>query len=182
MWLKKSLEQFTGQIKKAKKVSGSQKRTFHKGPYENPKNKILSQFPCMSENFFWIYWLSSYNPANTRLDEDVLKTFWRCLSSSSSEDVFKTPSRRLYQDEYVRLSLTSSEDVFKTSWSRPIYSPWLYVFKTSSRRFQDVFKTFSRPLQHVWQKRLQDIFKAFWRRLQNVFKTSSRRPQGVSSS
>ena len=30
------------------------------------------------------------NPANIRLDEDVLKTFWRRLSSSSSEGVFKT--------------------------------------------------------------------------------------------
>ena len=42
-------------------------------------------------------------PANIRLDEDVL----RRLSSSSSEDVFKTSSRRLDQDQYVRLSLTS---------------------------------------------------------------------------
>ena len=38
------------------------------------------------------------------------------------------------------------EDVLKTSWSRPIYSSWPYIFKTSSRRFQDVL-----------QKRLQDI-------------------------
>ena len=50
------------------------------------------------------------NPANIRLDEDVLKT--------SFVFVFR---RRLDQDEYVHLSLTSSEDVFKTSWSRPIY-------------------------------------------------------------
>ena len=80
-------------------------------------------------------------PANIRLDEDVLKTSWRHLSSSSLEDVFKTSSRRLDQDEYVCLSLTSSEDVFKTSWSRPIYSTWTSckkVFKTSSRRLQDV--------------------------------------------
>ena len=63
------------------------------------------------------------------------------------------------------------EDVFKTSWSRPIYSSWPYVFKTSSRRFQDVFKTSSR--------RLQDVFKTFSRRLQDVFKTSSRRLQDV---
>ena len=76
----------------------------------------------------------SFIPANICLDEDV----------------FKTSSRRLGQDEYVRLSLTSSEDVLKTSWSRPIYSSWLYIFKTSSRRLakrssrhlQDVFKTF----------------------------------------
>ena len=95
----------------------------------------------------------SNNPANIRLDEDVLKT--------SFVFVF---GRRLDQDEYVRLSLASSEDVFKTSWSRPIYSSWLYVFKTSSRR-----------LAKTSSKRLQDVLK-------NVFKTSSRRLQDVSSS
>ena len=59
----------------------------------------------------------------------------------------------------------------KTSWSRPIYSSWPYVFKTSSRRLQNVFKTCSR--------RLQDVFKTSSRRLA---KTSSRHFQGVSSS
>ena len=111
---------------------------------------------------------SSINlPANIRLDEDVLKTSWRHLWSSSSEDVSKTSSRRLDQDEYIRLNHTSSEDVFKTSREN--------VFKTSSRRFQDVFKTSSRRLQDVLQKRLQDIFKTFWKRLQDIFKTFSRR-------
>ena len=87
-------------------------------------------------------------------------SWWRRLSSSSS--------RRLDQDEYVRLSLMSSEDVFKTSWSRPIYSSWLYVFKTSSRRFQDVFKT-----------SCKNVFKTSSRRLAKI---SSRRFQDVSSS
>ena len=91
-------------------------------------------------------------PANIRLDEDVLKT--------SFVFVF---TRRL-QDEYVRLSLTSSEDVFKTSWSRPIYLSWPYVFKTSSRRLQDVFKTFSRRLQDIFKTSCKDIFKTFSRR------------------
>ena len=67
----------------------------------------------------------------------------------------KTSSRRLGQDQYIRLGYTSS------------------------RRLQDVFKTFSRRLQDVLQKRLQDIFKTSSRRLQNVFKTSSRRLQDV---
>ena len=65
---------------------------------------------------------------SSRRLQDVFKT-----SSRPLQGVFKTSSRRLDQDEYVRLSLTSSEDVFKTSWSRPIYSSWPYVFKTSSR-------------------------------------------------
>ena len=134
--------------------------------------------------------ISTTDPANIRLDEDVLKTSLRRLSSSSSEDVFKTSWRRLDQDEYVCLSLTSSEDVFKTSWSRPIYSSWLYVFKTSSRRFQDVFKTScknvfktsSRRLQDVLQRYLQDVFKTYHQvklflltNLRDVFNTFLRR-------
>ena len=84
-----------------------------------------------------------------------------------------------------RLSSSSSEDVFKTSWLRPIYSSWPYVFKRSSRRLlQDVFKTSSRHFEDVFKtslKRLQDLFKTFWRRLQDVFKTSSRRSAKISS-
>ena len=106
-----------------------------------------------------------------------------------NEDVLKTSfvvvfRRRLDQDEYVRLSFTSSEDVFKTSWSRPIYSSWPYVFKTSSRRFQDVlprclqdvFKTSSRRLAKTSSRHLQDVFKTSSRRLA---KTSSRHLQDV---
>ena len=91
-------------------------------------------------NFFFIFQYESYFllghfyfncPANIRLYEDVLKT--------SYIFVFKTSSRRLDQDEYVRLSLTSSEGVFKTS-SKCFQD----VLKTSSRHLQDVFKTSSR--------------------------------------
>ena len=82
----------------------------------------------------------------------------------------------------------SLEDVFrlrlqKTSWSRPIYSSWSYVFKTSSRRFQDVFKTPSRRLAKTSSRRLA---KTSSRHLQDVllrhlFKTSSRRLAKTSS-
>ena len=68
-------------------------------------------------------------PANIRLDEDVLKT--------SFVFVFKTSSRRLDQDEYVRLSLTSSrllQDVFKTYYR-------VKVFLVT--QFQDIFETYS---------------------------------------
>ena len=75
--------------------------------------------------------------------------------------LMKTSSRRLDQDEYIHLTHRSSEDVFKTSWSRPIYSSWSYVFKTSLRRLA---KTSSRHLE--------DVFKTFSRRLQDIFKTS----------
>ena len=91
----------------------------------------------------------------------------------------KTSSRRLDEDEYVLINHTSSEDVFKTSWSRPIYSSWLYVFKTSSRRFQDVFKTSCKNVFKTSSRRLQDVFKTSsrrlantsWRHLQDVLKT-----------
>ena len=89
--------------------------------------------------------------------------------------LMKTSSRRLDEDEYILINHTSSEDVFKTSWSRPIYSSWLYIFKTSSRRFQDVFKTSSRHFQDVFKtssRRFQDVFKASSRHLQDVFKTN----------
>ena len=92
-----------------------------------------------------------------------MKTSWRRLWSSSTEDVLiktnifallirlqKTSSRRLHQDQHIRLG------------------------HTSSRRFQDVFKTFSRHLQDIFKmfwKRLQDVFKTFRKRLQDVFKT-----------
>ena len=106
----------------------------------------------------------------------LMKTSWRRLPSSSSEDVSKTSSRRLDQDEYIRFSLMSSKDIFKTSWWRLIYSSWSYVSKTSSRRLQDIFKMSSKHLQDVLQKRLQDVLR---KRLQKLFKTSSRRFEGI---
>ena len=82
-------------------------------------------------------------PPNIRLDEDVFRLRLQ-----------KTSSRRLDQDEYLRISNTSSGDVCKTSWSRPIYSSWLYVFKTSCK---NVFKTSSRPLAKISSKCFQDV-------------------------
>ena len=106
-----------------------------------------------------------------RLIPSKHSSWWRRL-----EDVFclrlqKTSSRRLDQDEYVRLSLTSSEDVFKTSSRRLGQDQYIRLGYTSSRRLQDVFKTSSR--------RLQDIFKTSSRRLQDIFKTPSRRFEEV---
>ena len=89
----------------------------------------------------------------------LMKTSWRRLSTSSSDDTFKIPSRRLQQDEYIRLSHALSEDVFKTSWSRPIISSWPYVFTKSSRRFQDIFKTSSRRLQNDFKTSCKNVFK-----------------------
>ena len=135
-------------------------------------------------------------PANILLDEDVLKNIWRRLSSSPSEDVFRTFSTCFDQDEYIRLSHTSSEDVFKTSSRRFAQKQYIRlghasdVFKTlstspaktSSRHLQDVLKTFWARLQDVFKASLrrfktssrhfQDVFKRSWRRLQDIIKTS----------
>ena len=73
----------------------------------------------------------------------------------------KMSSRRLGQDQYIRLGHTSSRHLQD-------------VFKTSSRRFEEVFKTPSRRLAKILQessKRLQDL----------PAKISSRRFQDVSS-
>ena len=83
--------------------------------------------------------------------------------------------RRLDQDEDVRLSLTSSEDVFKTSSRRLGEDQYIRLGHTSSRRLQDVFKTSSRRLAKTSSRHLQDVFKTFWKRLQDIFKTFSRR-------
>ena len=105
---------------------------------------------------------------------NVLKITLRNKGNRESKQTFvlmKTSSRRLDQDEYIRLSQTSSEDIFKTSWSWSIYSSWPYaslqdVFKTPSRRLQGVFKTSSRHLD--------DVFKTSSKRLQDILKMSSR--------
>ena len=121
---------------------------------------------------------------------DIYKLFKNNPSKHSSwwrrlEDFLKTSFvfvfRRRLQDVLIKTNMFALalrlQDV---SWSRPIYLSWPYVFKTSSRRLQDVFKTFSRHLQ--------DVLKTSWRRLQRsssplqgVFKTSLRRPAKISS-
>ena len=92
----------------------------------------------------------------------LIKTSWRRLSSSSSEDVFMTSSISLDEDQIIVLVRRLQ-----------------HVFKTSSRRLQDVFKTSSRHLQN--------LFKTFWRPLtktssRSLVKISSRCFQEVSSS
>ena len=131
-------------------------------------------------------------PANIRLDEGVLKTSFVFVFRRRLQDV-------LIKTNMFALALRL-QGVFKTSWSRPLYSSWPYVFKTSSirlaktssRRFEDVFKTSSkrlqdlfkapsRHLQHVLQRYLQNVFKTSSRPLQGAFKTSSTRLAKISS-
>ena len=116
---------------------------------ESPSHMIKNAFHLTLKVIFvlkifkFLIWLFGHVPAN------LMKTSWRCL-----EDVFglrlqKTSSRRLDQDEYIRLTHTSSEDVFKT-FPRCLQD----IFKTSSRCFENVFKTSSRHLQ--------DVFKTYY--------------------
>ena len=115
-------------------------------------------------------------PANIRLDEDVLKTsfvfvFRRRLDQDEyvclSLNLQKTSSRRLGQDQYIRLGYTSSrrlQDVFKTSSRR--------LAKTSSRHLQDVFKTSCKNVFKTSSRRLRHVLKKSSRCLQDIFKTS----------
>ena len=93
-----------------------------------------------------------------------MKTSWRRLSSSFSEDVLiktnifalltclrKTPLRRL-QDILIKTNI--------------------FVLAI---HLHDVFKTFPRRIQDIFKTSCQDVFKSFWRRVQDIFKTSSRR-------
>ena len=103
-------------------------------------------------------------PANIDLDKDFLKTSWRRLLSLSSEDVLKTFSRRLDQDEYIRLIHTSSEDVLMKN------NIFVLVIRLQafSRQLQDIFKTTSRHVQDILLGHLQDVLQIC---LQYVFKT-----------
>ena len=103
----------------------------------------------------------------TRLQDVLIKTNIFALALRLQ----KTSSRRLGQDQYIRLGYTSSrriQDVFKTSsrclqvvLPRRLQDVLKNVFKTSSRGPQDVLRTFSRHLQDILQRYLQDVFKTY---------------------
>ena len=110
------------------------------------------------------------------------------LMNTSSVFVFR---RRLDQDEYIRLSYSSAEDVLIKTSIFILAICLQVVFKTFSRRLQDVlqkhiqdtFKTSSRRLAKTSSRCLQNVFKTstktFPRHLQDVLKTSSRRLQDI---
>ena len=106
----------------------------------NVFNYIFYERKMSQPKYHWVEKKYLGTPQQTFV---LMKTSWRRLSSLSSDDVFKTSSRRF-------------QDIFKTS-SRCFED----VFKTSSRPLQGVFKMSSRHLQDVLQRYLQDIFKAY---------------------
>ena len=92
-------------------------------------------------------------------------SWWRRLEGVLKTSFVFVFRRRLDQDEYVRLSLTSSEDVFKTSSRR-----FQDVFKTSSRRLaktssrrlaktssRRLAKTSSRSFAKISSRCFQDV-------------------------
>ena len=107
----------------------------------------------------------------------LMKTSWRRLSSLSSEDVLiktnmfalalrlqKTSSRRLGQDQYIRLGYTSSrrlQDVFKTSSRRLAKTSSRHLQDVLPRRLQDVFKTSSRHVANTSWRHFQDVLKTY---------------------
>ena len=120
-----------------------------------------------------------------------MEAFKKYKPSKHSSFAFVFRSR--LEDVFIKTNIfTLLIHLQKTSWSRAIYSPWKYVFKTSSRRLQNVFKTSSRRFEDVFkasstlfqnvfktssrylQKRLQDIFKTSSRRFEDVFETFAR--------
>ena len=110
-----------------------------------------------------LFYVSTIFPANIRLGEDVLKTFWRRLQDVFSVTFFRLP-RRLEDIIARRFANTSwrrlediLQDVLKTSWRHFRKTYCKYVLKTSSRRLQEVLadeKCYA-----------EDVFKTSWRRL-----------------
>ena len=96
---------------------------------------------------------------------DTQQTF--VLMKTSLRRLQKMSSRRLDQDENIRLNHTSSEEVFKTSSRCFGQDQYIGLGHTSSRRLQHVFSVtifrLPRRLQNVFARRLQDFFKTSWK-------------------
>ena len=132
-------------------------------------------------------------PANIRLDEEVLKTSFAFVFRRRLQDVLiktniftilirlqKTSSRRLDQDQYIRLGHMSSrrlQDVFR----RLAKISSKHLQDVLEKRLQDIFKTSSRRLANASSRHLQDVFKTPLRCFEDVFKTSPRRLAKMSS-
>ena len=128
-------------------------------------------------------------PANIRLDEDVLKTSWRRLLSSSSEDVFKTYSKCFDQDEYIRLIHTSYftnrssrrlEDVLQRCL-QDVFKTYYQVKLFLVTQLQDFFETYSKPFRAVLLRRLSTgglPRSHFW----EVYDQYTKFPRGINDS
>ena len=109
--------------------------------YEVLHYRICTNYPVNIGLYEDVFRLPLQKASSRRLHNVLIKTNMFALALCLE----KTSSRRLGQDQYIRLG---------------------YTF---SRRLQEVFKTSSRCLQDVLPRRLQDVFKTSCK---NVFKTS----------
>ena len=144
------------------------------------KNRKISIYQSVC-----IYYRKLYGLLRDLSNEDLIDSFW--ISNGTLKITWSSQSKP------VSLSKHSSwwrrlQDVFKTN----IFALLIRLQKTSSRRpedvliktnrfvlnirLQDLFKTFSRRLQDVFKTSCQDVFKTF---SENVFKTPSRHFQDV---
>ena len=90
-----------------------------------------------------------------------LTDFWMHFSQQTFL-LMKMSLRRLYQDEYIRLSHTPSEDVLiKTN---------ILVLVI---RFPKIFKTYCKSVFKTSLRCLEDVLKISLRYLEEIFKTSS---------
>ena len=101
----------------------------------------------------------------------LMKTSRRRLEDLFRLRLQKTSSRRL-QDFLIKTNMFAlALRLQKTSCSRPIYSSWPYVFKTSSRRFQVVLQIY---LQGFF-KRYHQVKLFLWTHLWEAFNVFLRR-------
>ena len=130
-------------------------------------------------------------PANIRLDEDVFHLRLQKTSSRRLQDVLiKTNMFALalrLQDVLVKTNIfvlaIRLQDVFKTFSRRlqdVLQKRLQGIFKTSSRRFEDA-KTSSWRLQNIFITSCKNVLKTYSKRLQDILKTSSKRLAKISS-
>ena len=128
--------------------------------------------------------LFSYHPANIRLDKDIFCLRLQKASSQDVliKTIIFTYSyffRRLLQDVLIKTNIFTLLILLqKTSSRRLDQDQYIRLGHMSSRRLQDIFKTSSKRLQDVLQRCLQYLFKTYHRvkllwliRFQDVFET-----------
>ena len=115
--------------------------------------------------------LFSYHPANIRLDKDIFCLRLQKASSQDVliKTIIFTYSyffRRLLQDVLIKTNIFTLLILLqKTSSRRLDQDQYIRLGHMSSRRPQDIFKTSSKRLQDVFKTFCKDVFNTFSRRI-----------------
>ena len=115
--------------------------------------------------------LFSYHPANIRLDKDIFCLRLQKASSQDVliKTIIFTYSyffRRLLQDVLIKTNIFTLLILLqKTSSRRLDQDQYIRLGHMSSRRLQDIFKTSSKRLQDVFKTFCKDVFNTFSRRI-----------------